>query len=172
MDAAKALLHRKPSTEQPRRQSNQKEIDRAKRKEENRVRCQQAPTANIPRIPKSAGFSAESFDAVLLDAPCSALGLRPRLHFPHTLEELQGTAQYQRSLMDTAVKLVKPGGTLVYSTCTINPGIVSTQIKICECFPQVRTKQMCDICWITIQNSIFNNRDPGLERQGLSGIIG
>mmetsp|Transcript_8700 Transcript_8700/g.10984 ORF Transcript_8700/g.10984 Transcript_8700/m.10984 type:complete len:100 (+) Transcript_8700:1-300(+) len=30
-------------------------------------------------------------------------------------------AMYQRKLIDTAVKLLRPGGTLVYSTCTINP---------------------------------------------------
>lgn len=58
----------------------------------------------------------ESFDVVLLDAPCSALGLRPRLIVPHTMKELRSTSSYQRRLIDEAVKLVKPGGSLVYST--------------------------------------------------------
>ena len=61
-------------------------------------------------------LSLESFDVVLLDAPCSALGLRPRLLSPHSLKELRSTASYQRRLLDQAVQLVKPGGTLVFST--------------------------------------------------------
>lgn len=68
------------------------------------------------------GFASESFDYILLDAPCSALGLRPRVQSHHTLPELMQTAAYQRQLIDTAVRLLKPGGCLVYSTCSINPG--------------------------------------------------
>ena len=67
------------------------------------------------------GFEAESFDYILLDGPCSALGLRPRLILPQTLEELKGTVRYQRAFIDQAVRLLKPGGFMVYSTCTINP---------------------------------------------------
>ena len=65
----------------------------------------------------------ESFDRVLLDAPCSALGLRPRLlHTSISLKQLRATARYQRALLYNAVRLLKPGGYLVYCTCTINPG--------------------------------------------------
>lgn len=39
-----------------------------------------------------------------------------------SLDELKGTALYQRKLISTAVELLRPGGTLVYSTCSINPG--------------------------------------------------
>lgn len=39
----------------------------------------------------------------------------------HSIEELKATAHYQRKLIDVAVALVRKGGTLVYSTCTINP---------------------------------------------------
>ena len=70
----------------------------------------------------TAGFEPESFEYVLLDAPCSALGLRPRLVISQSLADLRTTASYQRKLIDAAVQLVKPGGFMVYSTCTINPG--------------------------------------------------
>ena len=46
-----------------------------------------------------------------------------RLVHRQTMAELRGTASYQRKLLDAAVQLVKPGGTLVFSTCTINPGV-------------------------------------------------
>ncbi|CAM6098706.1 unnamed protein product [Calypogeia fissa] len=69
------------------------------------------------------GFSPQSFDRVLLDAPCSALGLRPRLFAgEETLEGLRSHACYQRKMLDQAVQLVRPRGILVYSTCTLNPG--------------------------------------------------
>jgi hypothetical protein len=44
------------------------------------------------------------------------------LHAQATLQELRSTAHYQRRLIDRAVALLRPGGALVYSTCTINPG--------------------------------------------------
>ncbi|CAL1394311.1 unnamed protein product [Linum trigynum] len=75
------------------------------------------------RVENSKGFSPGSFDRVLLDAPCSALGLRPRLFAGEdTIESLRNDATYQRKMFDQAVKLVRPGGVIVYSTCTLNPG--------------------------------------------------
>ncbi|WOL14543.1 methyltransferase NSUN6 isoform X1 [Canna indica] len=75
------------------------------------------------RAEKSKGFMPNSFDRVLLDAPCSALGLRPRLFAgEETMESLINHGKYQRRMFDQAVRLVRPGGVIVYSTCTINPG--------------------------------------------------
>ncbi|KAI3457699.1 hypothetical protein Pfo_014362 [Paulownia fortunei] len=75
------------------------------------------------RVERSKGFLPDSFDRVLLDAPCSALGLRPRLFAGEdTVESLRTHARYQRKMFDQAVQLVRPGGVIVYSTCTINPG--------------------------------------------------
>ncbi|XP_011044756.1 PREDICTED: putative methyltransferase NSUN6 isoform X3 [Populus euphratica] len=75
------------------------------------------------RVENSKGFYPDSFDRVLLDAPCSALGLRPRLFAgEETIDSLKRHATYQRRMFDQAVKLVRPGGVIVYSTCTINPG--------------------------------------------------
>ncbi len=66
-------------------------------------------------------FPAESFDRVLLDPTCSGLGLRPRLRQDVDRALLRNCAQIQRDLLLPAVHLVRPGGTLVYSTCTVNP---------------------------------------------------
>ncbi|CAF2261295.1 BnaA08g28690D [Brassica napus] len=74
------------------------------------------------RAGKSQGFPPNSFDRVLLDAPCSALGLRPRLFAGlETVISLRNHGRYQRKMLDQAVQLVRVGGILVYSTCTINP---------------------------------------------------
>ncbi|KAF3443559.1 hypothetical protein FNV43_RR13246 [Rhamnella rubrinervis] len=75
------------------------------------------------KVENSKGFAPNSFDRVLLDAPCSALGLRPRLFSgEETIDSLRNHGKYQRRMFDQAVQLVRSGGVIVYSTCTINPG--------------------------------------------------
>eukprot|EP00566_Odontella_aurita_P005253 CAMPEP_0113548616 /NCGR_PEP_ID=MMETSP0015_2-20120614/12988_1 /TAXON_ID=2838 /ORGANISM="Odontella" /LENGTH=622 /DNA_ID=CAMNT_0000449257 /DNA_START=64 /DNA_END=1932 /DNA_ORIENTATION=- /assembly_acc=CAM_ASM_000160 len=66
-------------------------------------------------------FHPESFDRILLDPPCSALGLRPKLRVDiKTLRDLSKHAEYQRRFASEAVALLKPGGTMTWSTCTID----------------------------------------------------
>ena len=67
------------------------------------------------------GFEEKTFDYVLLDPPCSALGLRPRLMVNTSIQDLKKNASYQRMMIDAAVEVVRIGGFVVYSTCTINP---------------------------------------------------
>lgn len=66
-------------------------------------------------------YPSESFDVILLDAPCSGTGQRPRFSLNMTNKELDGCARYQRLLIDVAIRLLKPGGVLLYSTCSISP---------------------------------------------------
>ncbi|CAH7292333.1 Nsun6 [Phodopus roborovskii] len=67
----------------------------------------------------SPPFLPESFDRILLDAPCSGMGQRPNMACTWTLKEVTSYQPLQRRLLNVAVKLLKPGGVLVYSTCTI-----------------------------------------------------
>ncbi|XP_046278957.1 tRNA (cytosine(72)-C(5))-methyltransferase NSUN6 isoform X2 [Marmota monax] len=64
-------------------------------------------------------FLPESFDRILLDAPCSGMGQRPNMACTWTLKEVTSYQPLQRKLFSVAVQLLKPGGVLVYSTCTI-----------------------------------------------------
>ena len=67
---------------------------------------------------------AEPFDAVLLDAPCSATGTirrHPDLPWIKTAADIDKLAALQRRLIDRALALTKPGGTLVYCTCSLEP---------------------------------------------------
>eukprot|EP00581_Thalassiosira_minuscula_P015326 CAMPEP_0183719242 /NCGR_PEP_ID=MMETSP0737-20130205/12275_1 /TAXON_ID=385413 /ORGANISM="Thalassiosira miniscula, Strain CCMP1093" /LENGTH=497 /DNA_ID=CAMNT_0025948953 /DNA_START=80 /DNA_END=1570 /DNA_ORIENTATION=+ len=80
-----------------------------------------ASSANKNGLLNIKGFYPDSFDRILLDPPCSALGLRPKLHIDaQTSHELSKFAEYQRKFVGNAVSLLKPGGTMTYSTCTIN----------------------------------------------------
>ncbi|MEO1508263.1 MAG: 16S rRNA (cytosine(967)-C(5))-methyltransferase [Cyanobacteria bacterium J06633_23] len=63
-------------------------------------------------------------DRVLLDVPCSGLGTLHRhadARWRQTPESIVGLTTLQRELLDAAVDWVKPGGVLVYSTCTLHP---------------------------------------------------
>ncbi|KAK7109720.1 tRNA (cytosine(72)-C(5))-methyltransferase NSUN6-like [Littorina saxatilis] len=64
-------------------------------------------------------YPPDSFDALLLDGPCSALGQRPSVRNKMTASSLASFPKLQRMLLSTAVSLLKPGGVLVYSTCTV-----------------------------------------------------
>lgn len=64
-------------------------------------------------------FAPNTFDRILLDAPCSALGNRPQLRNDMSPKMLASYPVVQKKLFRAAVGLLKPGGVLVYSTCTI-----------------------------------------------------
>ena len=67
----------------------------------------------------------ESADAVLADLPCSGLGVIGRkkdIKYRMSPESLLELAKLQRQILGTVWRYVKPGGVLIYSTCTINPG--------------------------------------------------
>jgi 16S rRNA C967 or C1407 C5-methylase (RsmB/RsmF family)/NOL1/NOP2/fmu family ribosome biogenesis protein len=65
-----------------------------------------------------------AFDRVLLDAPCSGEGLfrrNPAAAAQWRPGHVRGSAERQRGLLADAARLVRPGGVLVYSTCTFAP---------------------------------------------------
>ena len=71
-----------------------------------------------------AEWTPEPFDAVLLDAPCSATGTirrHPDIPWLKREEDVAALAVAQRRLIEHAVALTKPGGTLVYCTCSLEP---------------------------------------------------
>jgi 16S rRNA (cytosine967-C5)-methyltransferase len=64
------------------------------------------------------------YDRVLVDAPCTGLGTlrgRPDLRWRATEESARELAALQRQILANAARAVRPGGTVVYSVCTIDP---------------------------------------------------
>lgn len=80
----------------------------------------------------AAAWEAEPFDAILLDAPCSATGTirrHPDILWQKQPEDLEQVTKVQARLLDNAVKLLKPRGLLVYSTCSLEPEEGEMQIN-------------------------------------------
>src|ERR1043166_8781867 len=77
-------------------------------------------------------WQAGPFDAVLLDAPCSSTGTirrHPDVAWLKREADLTALADLQRRLLDRAVALVKPGGLLVYCTCSLEPEESEAQVE-------------------------------------------
>ena len=73
----------------------------------------------------------ERFDAILLDAPCSSTGTirrHPDIPYLKTAKDIDILAGLQARLLDHAASLLRPGGRLVYSTCSLEPEEGEAQI--------------------------------------------
>lgn len=66
----------------------------------------------------------EKVDYCIIDAPCSGLGIirrRPEIKWNRKEEDIKDLIQIQRRILNNAKHYIKPGGRIIYSTCTINP---------------------------------------------------
>ena len=73
-----------------------------------------------------------AFDRVLLDAPCSGLGVlghKPEMRWTRKEKDLAEFPKIQKNLLRAAALYVRPGGVLVYSTCTLNKGENEDTVK-------------------------------------------
>lgn len=93
-------------------------------------------TGSADALELAGELPAESFDRILLDAPCSGLGVirrKPDLKWRKQPEDVDSIAGLQAELLQSVSRLLKPGGVLVYSTCTTeqaeNSAIVSAFLK-------------------------------------------
>jgi 16S rRNA (cytosine967-C5)-methyltransferase len=78
------------------------------------------------------GVAEESFDLVLLDAPCSGLGTlrrHPEVKLRRTPEDVDRLAQLQSRLLASVRRYLKPGGLLVYAVCTLTPEECDEQVE-------------------------------------------
>ncbi|MGB0650292.1 MAG: 16S rRNA (cytosine(967)-C(5))-methyltransferase RsmB [Rhodothermales bacterium] len=98
----------------------------------------------------------QAFDLVLLDAPCSGLGVlskRADMRWRRELQNIEELVVLQRSLLEAAARCVKPGGLLIYSTCTIEPaenaGQVDAFISSHQDFSREATEASFPKQWLT-----------------------
>ncbi|MDX1419275.1 MAG: 16S rRNA (cytosine(967)-C(5))-methyltransferase RsmB [Rubricoccaceae bacterium] len=93
---------------------------------------------------------AAPFDRVLLDAPCTGLGVlakRADLRWNRQPEDVGALVTLQDDLLDAAARHVRPGGLLVYSTCTLAPEENAERV------------------------AAFLDRHPGFRREPVAGLV-
>lgn len=103
--------------------------NRMKRVQENLARL--SLSAEIV-VADATEWNGGPFDAVLLDAPCSATGTirrHPDIPWQKQPEDLVALTALQRRLLDNAAALTKPGGLLVYATCSLEPEEGEQQVE-------------------------------------------
>lgn len=93
-----------------------------------RENCYRQGVTNIQFVQHDAEsslpFAETSFDAVLIDAPCSGTGTirsNPEIRYRLKAEDLEALSSKQLSILTNASKLVRVGGSLHYSTCSLEP---------------------------------------------------
>ncbi|MBY6092465.1 methyltransferase domain-containing protein [Maritimibacter alkaliphilus] len=125
-------------------------------------------------------FTGEAFDAILLDAPCSATGTirrHPDLPYAKDGSDFAGLFELQEKMIDHALSLLKPGGRLVYCTCSLLPDEGEVQIEEA----QVRNPQLTvdpvpedlpglEPEWLAEEGGLRLRPDFWAERGGMDGF--
>ena len=91
-----------------------------------------ALAANASNLLEQRPQWRESFQRILIDAPCSGLGTlarHPDARWRVSPESIRGLLPQQQALLDGLVPLLAPSGTLVYATCTIHPDENQAQVQ-------------------------------------------
>lgn len=105
-------------------------------------------------------YDNDMFDRVLIDAPCSGIGLlrrKPDIRFAKEPKNLKSLPTLQLAILEEAASLVKAGGEMVYSTCTILEAENQTVIKtFLEKYPEFKLKK------IDIDNDLFKHNNGEL----------
>ena len=105
---------------------------RLKRVEENLTRLNlKASLIEGDAIDTASWWDGQAYDRILLDAPCSATGVirrHPDIKWLRKSKDIEALVQIQAEILDAIWLLLKPGGTLLYATCSILPEENAQQI--------------------------------------------
>lgn len=84
----------------------------------------------------------EKFDYILVDAPCSGLGVigrKPEIRYNRTIEDIKNLSLLQRQILENSILYLKRGGYILYSTCTIG------KIENIENFNYLKNKEDLEV---------------------------
>ncbi len=106
------------------------------------------------KLTKRWDAAKEPFDVVLCDVPCSGLGVlgrRADARWAKESEDIAGLCKIQRKILDEAAQLVVPGGTLIYSTCTIAPEENQQMVEqFLSAHPEYELDETLTDCWLNV----------------------
>jgi len=119
---------------------------------------------------------AGKMDRVLVDAPCSGLGTlrrNPDLKWRQTAESVAELTCKQQAILESAARLVKPGGRLVYATCSLlreeNEAIVEAFLAAHPAFRALSAEALLTARQVKIETGTWLHLDPA--RHGTDGFF-
>jgi 16S rRNA (cytosine967-C5)-methyltransferase len=96
----------------------------------------------------------EPFDVIVCDVPCSGLGVlgrRADARWSKDSEDIAGLCGIQKRILEEAAQLVVPGGTLIYSTCTITPEENQNMVEqFLNRHPEYELDETITDCWLNM----------------------
>ena len=101
------------------------------------------------------------FDAVIADVPCSGLGVigkKNDIKYRVKPEDFESLTEISREILKNAVRYLKDGGKLLFSTCTINPGeneAIAKELLECYGADGVKEKELNDSCGLNADNGFI-----------------
>ncbi|MGB9709353.1 MAG: PUA domain-containing protein [Infirmifilum sp.] len=127
-------------------------------------------------------LGVNSVDAVILDPPCTTLGIRPKLIYTREEKDVYQLAEYQRQFLSEAWRVLRRGGLLLYTTCTLTPhenefNVLYAASKLGFKTLRVNTPLKLRTPYLGIEGAVFDpvvNDTPGffisvLRKNGESG---
>lgn len=146
-----------------------------------RVRENLGRTGLTAKIVAGDGLEAGGqFDAVVLDAPCSATGTirrHPDLPLARSGEEIGGLIELQAAMLDHALTLLKPGGRLIYCTCSLLPDEGECQVEEAlarheglKVIPEAFDLPGVEAGWRSSEGGLRLRPDFWAERGGMDGF--
>lgn len=117
-------------------------------------------------------YDSESFDRVLVDAPCSGLGVlhrRPDARWRIEPADVAALASLQRALIESAIGLVRPGGVVVYSVCTVtNAETLDIDRWLVDAHPELQALDRLRSPWRPLgRGSLLLPQDAGTDGMAL-----
>ncbi len=102
-------------------------------------------------------------DKILADVPCSGLGVvrrRPDIKYKDAITDFSELVRIQAEILENSARLLKPGGVLVYSTCTVNPAENEEQVN-------AFLKRHPDFCLDAITNELITGNARATLQNGM-----
>ncbi len=111
-------------------------------------------------------------DRVLVDAPCTGLGIirrKPDIKWTRSIEDRDEIVRLQMKILDAASRHVRPGGVLVYSTCTIEPRENQDVVRwFLESHPEFRISDITHLVPGKLRRYVGKDGPEDIERDGLN----
>ncbi|MBN1140551.1 MAG: 16S rRNA (cytosine(967)-C(5))-methyltransferase RsmB [Deltaproteobacteria bacterium] len=143
-----------------------------------RLGCQGIETYVLDWRQPAPDFATGSFDRILVDAPCSGLGVlrrNPEIRWRRNPEQVAELAALQQTLLARTAPLLRPGGTLLYSVCTFTAeetdGVAAAFLATHPDFRAVDLRPLVPVSWLPLFDVVGRLRTWSHRHDGMDAFF-